>query len=103
MIWTDNHQQVPAGSRVSAGVSLSGYAWDAYATRDNGYVAFVPSNGARLTSGTLDLKAMLNYLVDRGRVAPNSTVDQICYGVELVDTGGLPATWRFTEFSITDS
>jgi len=103
MIWTDNHQQVPAGSRFSAGVSLSGYTWDVYATRDNGYVAFVPSNGARLTSGTLDLKAMLNYLVDRGRVAPNATVDQICYGVELVDTGGLPATWRFTEFSITDS
>ena len=97
MIWTDNHQQVPAGSRFSAGVSLSGYTWDVYATRDNGYVAFVPSNGARLTSGTLDLKAMLKYLVDRGRVAPNATVDQICYGVELVDTGGLPATWRFTE------
>jgi hypothetical protein len=36
-------------------------------------------------------------------VAANATVDQICYGVEIVDTGGKPATWKFTDFSITDS
>ena len=62
----------------------------------------MPSNGARLTSGTIDLKAMLNYLVDKKRVASNATVDQICYGVEIVDTGGSSATWKFTNFSITD-
>ena len=103
MIWTDNRKQVPAGSRFASGVRLSGYTWDVYATGGNGYIAFVPSNGARLTSGTLDLKAMLGYLVSKGRVASNATVDQICYGVEIVDTGGSPATWRFTNFSITDS
>ncbi len=103
MIWTDNRKQVPAGSRVASGVRLSGYTWDVYATSGNGYIAFVPSNGARLTSGTLDIKAMLGYLVSKGRVASNATVDQICYGVEIVDTGGSPATWRFTNFSITDS
>jgi hypothetical protein len=36
-------------------------------------------------------------------VSSSATVDQICYGVEIVDTGGSPATWRFTDFSITDS
>jgi putative cell wall-binding protein len=30
MIWTDNRKQVPAGSRVASGVSLSGYRWDVY-------------------------------------------------------------------------
>jgi hypothetical protein len=103
MIWTDNHDQYPAGSRFASGVGLSGHTWDVYATSGNGYIAFVPSNGARLTSGTLDLKAMLNYLVSKGRVAASSTVDQICYGVEIVDTGGSAATWNFTNFSITDS
>ena len=103
MIWTDNRNQVPAGSRFASNVSLSGRTWDLYATSGNGYIAFVPANGARYTSGTLDLKAMLNYLVAQGRVAANATVDQICYGVEIVDTGGSPATWRFTDFSITDS
>jgi hypothetical protein len=103
MIWTDNHNQFPAGSRFAAGVSLSGHSWDVYATSGNGYIAFVPSGGARYTSGTLDLKAMLSYLVAQGRVASSSTVDQICYGVEIVDTGGSAATWKFTDFSITDS
>jgi hypothetical protein len=103
MIWTDNQKQVPAGSRVASGVSLGGHTWDVYATSGNGYIAFVPSNGARLTSGTVDIKAMLSYLVTQGRVASGSTVDQICYGVEIVDTGGSPATWNFTDFSITDS
>ena len=103
MIWTDNHKQVPAGSRFASDVSLSGKTWDVYATSGNGYIAFVPSNGARYTSGTLDLKAMLSYLVAHGRMAASSTVDQVCYGVEIVDTGGSPATWNFTNFSITSS
>jgi len=102
MVWTDNHNQVPAGSRFASGVSLGDHAWDVYATSDNGYLAFVPSGGARLTSGTVDLRAMLGYLVAQGRVASSATVDQICYGVEVVDTAGRPATWRVTDFSITD-
>ncbi|MFC8504486.1 hypothetical protein ACFUC1_19190 [Pedococcus sp. NPDC057267] len=105
MIWTDNHNQVPAGNRFATGVSLGGHTWDVYATSDNGYIAFVPSGGARLTSGTVDIKAMLDYLVSLGRVTNGSaaTVDQVCYGVEVVDTGGAPATWQFTDFSLTDS
>ena len=103
MIWTDNRNQVPAGSRFASGVSLSGHTWDVYATGDNGYIAFVPSGGARFTSGSLDLKAMLSYLVSQGKRAASDTVDQVCYGVEIVDTGGSQATWKFTDFSITDS
>jgi len=103
MIWTDNRNQYPAGSRFASGVSLSGYTWDVYATIGNGYIAFVPSNGARHTSGTIDIKAMLSYLVSTGRRSASDTVDQIGYGVEIVSTGGSPATWNFTDFSITDS
>ncbi|MDR6863375.1 GH12 family glycosyl hydrolase domain-containing protein [Phycicoccus sp. 3266] len=105
MIWTDNHGQYPAGNRFATGVTLGGHTWDVYATTGNGYIAFVPSGGARLTSGTVDIKAMLDYLVSLGRVTNGSaaTVDQVCYGVEVVDTGGSPATWQFTNFSLTDS
>jgi hypothetical protein len=103
MIWTDNHKQVPAGSRFATGVVLGGRAWDVYATSGNGYIAFVPSAGAAYPSGSVDIKAMLTYLVGQGRTAASSTVDQIGYGVEIVDTGGQPATWNFTDFSITDS
>ncbi|MDU0313850.1 hypothetical protein RKE38_09130 [Phycicoccus sp. M110.8] len=105
MIWTDNHGQYPAGNRFATGISVGGHTWDVYATSGNGYIAFVPSGGARLTSGTIDIKAMLDYLVSQGRVTNGSaaTVDQVCYGVEVVDTGGSPATWQFTNFSLTDS
>ena len=73
MVWTDNHNQVPAGSRFATGVVLGGQAWDVYATSGNGYIAFVPSGGAHYPSGTVDLKAMLGYLVNAGRVAGSST------------------------------
>jgi hypothetical protein len=100
MIWTDNYGQTPSGDRVAAGLRFSGKTWDLYATDDNEYLAFVPPRP--LTKGTLNLKAFLDYLVKNGRVPANSTLGQICYGVEVVSTGGKPATFRFTDFSITD-
>ena len=73
------------------------------AQRDNGYIAFVAPNGTRYTSGTLDLKVMLAYLVSKGRLTTSHTIEQICYGVEIVSTDGKAATWNFTDFNITDS
>jgi hypothetical protein len=100
MIWTENHKQVPAGSKVATGVSLSGHTWDVYATSSNGYIAFVPHQ--EMTQGSLDLKAMLDWLTAQGRIPANSTLGQICFGVEVVSTDGRPATWEVTDFSITD-
>jgi hypothetical protein len=100
MIWTENHGQSPAGDRVASGLPFSGMTWDLYATDDNEYLAFIPSRP--LTKGTLDLKAFLDYLVNNGRVPANSTLGQICYGVEIVSTDGKPATFQFTDFSVTD-
>ncbi|HEX6351411.1 GH12 family glycosyl hydrolase domain-containing protein [Actinophytocola sp.] len=100
MIWTDNYRQVPAGSKVASGLSFSGTTWDLYATSGNGYLAFVPAQP--MTSGTLDLKAFLDYLVSNGRVPSNSTLGQICFGVEVVSTDGKPATFQFTDFSISN-
>ena len=103
MIWTDNFHQFPGGSRVASSVGVGGYTWDVYATNDNGYIAFVPSAGIRLTSGTIDIKAMLDYLVSQGRTTASSTVDQIGYGVEIVSTGGSNQTFNFTNFSISSN
>ncbi len=100
MIWTDNRGQAPAGSRVASGLSFAGRAWDLYATDDNEYLAFVPRRA--MARGTLDLRAFLSYLVGKGRVPARSTLGQICFGVEIVSTGGRPATFRVTDFSITD-
>jgi hypothetical protein len=100
MIWTDNYGQRPAGDRVAGGLPFSGMTWDLYATDDNEYLAFIPSRP--LTMGTLNLKTFLDYLIKNGRVPANSTLGQICFGVEIVSTGGKPATFRFTDFSVTD-
>jgi hypothetical protein len=101
MIWTENHGQRPAGDIVASGVSFSGITWDVWATGDNGYLAFTPKS--TLPSGSLDLKAMIDYLVAHGRVPASSTLGQVCFGVEVVSTDGKPATFRFTDFSLTSS
>jgi hypothetical protein len=98
MIWTDNFRQVPAGSRIAT-VRLSGHTWRVYATRDNSYIAFVPRQ--RLTHGSLRLKPMLTWLVGRGRLERDVTLGQICFGFEVVSTGGSPATFSVSDFSVT--
>lgn len=100
MIWTDNYRQVPAGSRF-AKVRLSGHTWRVYATEGNHYIAFVPTE--RLTRGTLRLKSMLSWLVARGRLDRNVTLGQICFGFEVVSTGGSPAVFSVSDFSVTST
>jgi Glycosyl hydrolase family 12 len=100
MIWTDNQAQRPAGSVVASGLSLGGKTWTLWATGDNHILSFVPSSD--MASGTVNIRAMLDYLISQGRVPTNSTLGQICYGVEVVSTNGSPGTFRFTGFSLTD-
>jgi hypothetical protein len=102
MIWTDNHLQVPAGSKV-AQVSLSGQTWDVWASGSNHYLAFVPANKATLSSGTLDLLAFFKYLMSSGRLPSTSTLGQVDYGVEIVSTDAEPARWDFTDFDVSTS
>ena len=55
-----------------------------------------------MASGTVNIRAMLDYLIARSRVPANSTLGQICYGVEVVSTNGSPGRFNFTNFSLTD-
>lgn len=96
MIWTDNYRQVPAGSVVRRKLEIGGRAWKVYATHDNGYIAFVPHR--RMTEGNVRIKAMLNWLVRKGRIGSDATLGQIGYGVEIVSTGGEPTRFKLDEF-----
>lgn len=114
MIWTENHDQRPAGNIVASGLSFSGAKWDVWSANNNHYLAFTapaatsgshpgwPTNEVR-SPATLDIKAMLNYLVSTGRLSSTSTLNQLCFGVEIVDTGGVQRTWNVTNFSLADS
>jgi hypothetical protein len=99
MIWTDNYRQRPAGTRVARGLEFGGVTWRLFATSGNHYLAFLPDR--RLTSGTVRIKAMLNYLVREGRLPRGVTLGQIGFGFEVVSTGGRPATFKVDRFSLT--
>jgi hypothetical protein len=98
MIWTENFHQVPAGDHVTT-VTLGGRAYDVWKESDNHYIAFVPT--AVVTSGSVDLLAIFNWTIAQGWLPANSTLGQVDFGVEIVSTGGAPATFQFTDFSIT--
>ena len=100
MIWTENFHQVPAGRAIATGVTFSGHAWDVYAARDNHYLALVAREP--LTHGSIDLKEMLDYLKSQGRIQDDATLGAIDFGVEIVSTDAKPATFTFSDFSISD-
>jgi hypothetical protein len=100
MIWTENYKQVPAGQNVMT-ATLGGRTYDVWKTQDSHYLAFVPK--AVFTSGTVDILEIFKWTMAQGWLPAGSTLGQICFGVEIVYTGGGNATWQFTDFSITSN
>jgi hypothetical protein len=107
MIWNQNHGQTPAGSVVAV-ASVAGRTYQVWRYVGNtggpfqgGYLAFVAEPA--FTSGTVNLLAFFDYAMSQGYLAANSTLGQIDYGVELVSTNSVPATFTFTNFSVTTS
>jgi hypothetical protein len=102
MIWTQNHGQTPAGSVVGT-ASFGGQEYQVWrqGTGAGAYIAFVADTN--VSAGTVDLLAFFDWVISQGWIPATSTLGQICYGAELVSTGGAPATFSFTGFSVTTS
>jgi hypothetical protein len=98
MIWVDNYNRVPSGSRVTT-TTLGGRTYDVWRTVDGFWVGLVST--ANFTSGTLDLLEIFNWTIAQGWLPSNSTLDQIDFGVEIVSTGAASATYVFSDFSIS--
>lgn len=101
MIWTHNNGQTPYGPKVASNVTIDGRQWDFY--RSGNYMAYVPAGGANIPSGTYDLKAFINDVVQRGVLPADPVVSQVSYGVEPVHTGGVFKRWHFTDFTIQEN
>jgi hypothetical protein len=101
MIWTDNYRQRPSGNVVAKHLHFSGRTWKLFATDDHGYLAFKPRRP--LHHGTVAIKKRLAYLVSNGYLKKGSTVDQICFGYEIVSTGGTFHRFKIDRFSVTSS
>ena len=98
MIWVDTFGQTPAGSRVATGVSLGGETYDVW-LGSGGYIAFKAETD--FTSGTVNLLQFLDYATQQTWLPPGSTLGQINLGIEICSTDGQPATWAFSDFSVT--
>jgi hypothetical protein len=96
MIWTDNFNQVPSGSKMET-VSFKGQTFDVY--KSGSYIAFVAT--ANVTSGSLDLLSFFDHVISEGWVPSTSTLGAIDYGIEIVSTGGADATFELDAFSLT--
>jgi hypothetical protein len=97
MIWTENYHQVPAGSYVET-VILGDRTYKVWKTSNNHYIAFIPT--VFFTSGVMDLLEIIKWAISKGWLPSNSTLGQICFGVEIVSTDGIDAIFKFTDFSI---
>ena len=100
MIWTENFKQVPGGSYVED-VRFGGRTYKVYKRSNSGYIAFVGT--ANFTSGTIDLLEIMNWTIAKGWLPAKSTLNQICFGVEIVSTDDADAKFGVSTFSIDAS
>jgi hypothetical protein len=99
MVWVDTYKQVPAGKKVASSVTLGGGTWDVWWVSSSGYLAFVST--ATMTSGTVDLLALLKYATTNGWLPASSVVSQLTFGIEVCSTDGKDATWTISNYSLT--
>jgi hypothetical protein len=98
MVWTENFHQSPGGS-VAGSASLGGRSYRIW--RSGGYIAFVADTN--FTSGTVNLLQVFDYIMAKGWMPANSKLSQIDYGAEIVSTNSAPATFTFSNFSVSTS
>src|SRR6185436_5891279 len=55
---------------------------------------------SHFTSGTVNLLDMVKWTIARGWLSSTSTVNQICFGVEMVSTDDADARFEVSAFSI---
>ncbi len=101
MIWTDNHRQRPSGRVVERGLEFSRRTWKLWATDDHRYLAFVPNKPIR--HGSMALKKRFAYLTTHGYLPQGSTLGQVCFGYEIVSTGGHFHKFKIDRFNVTSS
>jgi hypothetical protein len=98
MVWTENHGQTPGGSQQGT-ATIGGRTYTVW--RSGSYIAFVATSS--VTSGTVNLLAVFDWIMGKGWLAASSTLGQIDYGTEIVSTGGAPATFAVHNFSVSTS
>jgi Glycosyl hydrolase family 12 len=101
MIWTERFNAQPWEVK-EATVTISGSAWDVwrYYGGPANYIAFVPQGGP-LYSGSLNLKAFIDWGISAGKIPQGPTINAIGYGCEFRSTNNTRQRFTLTDFSVT--
>ncbi len=97
MLWSENFHQVPGGRYVQD-ATFAGRTYKVYKNPDSGYIAFVATTN--FTSGTVNLLDIMKWVIAKSWLPSKSTLNQICFGVEIVSTDDADATFQVTAFSL---
>jgi hypothetical protein len=99
MVWTDNHNQTPAGSDTGKTWTdpSTGVAYEVWANSGNNPVTLVRKSNT--TSGSVDLLSLFNWLHSAG-YSTETGVNQIDYGFELCSTSGHTEAFTVTGYTL---
>ncbi len=101
--WDSTGNPIPSATNVNVG----GYTWNVYHGGNNvvSLVAVSSTDGSwapmKITKGTVDIKAVLNWIVAQGWVSAGGTCGAMQFGFEISGTGGVPLTFTCNNFSMT--
>ena len=106
MVWVDTS---PAKDRNLADDGMTKVGAFTYGGQDfalwrsgsgiTGFYVFLLNHNE--TSGSVNLKAMLETMVSRGFIPATSSLTQIPFGWEISDTGGGPVTFSLSRFDVS--
>src|SRR5262245_30311787 len=106
MIWVDEVGRGSGGATQCGSGTLSGRAFTYYLYGGNGCT---PATGdvpiikldVNARTADIDLLAALDYFTSVGQFTSNGDISQINFGWEVCSTGGVPQTFRMTDYSLT--
>jgi len=96
MIWMNKHGAVAPWGQYIETAEIGGIEWKIY---KNGYPGFIlPEN---VESMTVDIKAILDYCVEKGWIEESGVIKKIQGGFEITSTQGLEETFTMNDYSVT--
>ena len=102
MIWTDDHNQVPAGSDTDATWTdpSTRVVYEIWAGNNDDPVTLVAKSNP--ASGSVDLLSLFTWLQANG-YSNETGINQIDYGFELCSTSGQTETFKVTSYTLDAS
>jgi hypothetical protein len=103
MIWVDDHRTNPPPGRIVARPEFAGARYTVWQDPSDGspgfHTVYMVRHGG-LASGTVNVLAMLNWLVQRHLTAATG-LNQIDFGWEICSTDGQPQTFTLSAYRLT--